>query len=116
MKSSSVEINMHGHGRGEVFVDGVKVPRVKSFTVAGAVDTANSITLTLVPDSIKFAGPAVIEMTQLDSIAREFQRAGDALDDLRRVCELYGMPGYSFVHRPLAGFVYEWRLDANAGP
>lgn len=48
----SVRIEITQPGRGQVWVDGVKVPRVRSVRASAAIDEPNLVTIELVPDHI----------------------------------------------------------------
>ena len=56
-----VRISMTGHGRGEVFIDGEKVDRVRSIRFdADAHDMANELTLTILPETVEIDGPSSV--------------------------------------------------------
>ena len=60
MSERRVEINMTGHGLGEVSIDGVKFPRVKSVEFRAALDCANEVKLTFIADTITMTGDAEV--------------------------------------------------------
>jgi hypothetical protein len=43
---------MHGHGKGQVFIDGVEQKRILSFKVECGVGEANRLTMTTLVDEI----------------------------------------------------------------
>ena len=71
MSEANVTIKMIGHGRGEVFINGEKVPSVKSFTVAAGVGAENEVRLTLTPTVIDIEG--VFDVSTIKSDVREFK-------------------------------------------
>lgn len=61
--SAEVKIIMTDHGRGEVFIDGVKVPAVRGFFFSASADplSLNRLTLDLVVERISIEGVAEIQ-------------------------------------------------------
>ena len=55
---SKVRVVMTGHGRGDVFVDGVKVPFVRSVEVLIERGDVNRLILTLFPEQVEIEGNA----------------------------------------------------------
>lgn len=60
---ADVEIIMTDHGRGEVFIDGVKVPAVRRlfFSASAEPRQLNVLTLDLVVDRISIEGVAEVK-------------------------------------------------------
>lgn len=52
---------MEGHGRGQVYIDGVRQERLIGFKVEAGVGQVNKLTLILMPDVIEFDGEAEVE-------------------------------------------------------
>lgn len=71
MSEPNVRVQMTGHGRGEVFIDGQKVPGVKAVEVMAAVDQLNEVRLTLMPHTIEVEG--VFDVSTIDSGTREYK-------------------------------------------
>ena len=67
---AKVRVVLTGHGRGEVFVDGQKVERVKSVALTAAACKENRVTLTLIPDTVEIEGEC--EVTSMDDEVRRF--------------------------------------------
>lgn len=81
---SKVRIVMTGHGRGEVFVDGAKIPAVVAVSAsvrAGPHDQEelNTVRIELQPESIEIEGE--FEVTTIESASREFRRGTPANAD-----------------------------------
>lgn len=57
---ADVKIVMSGHGRGKVFIDGVKVPNVEAiaFDSSAVSKYPNRLTLILLPETVSIEGPA----------------------------------------------------------
>lgn len=49
---STVRVVMHGHGKGQVFIDGVEQKRVLAFKVECGVGEVNRLTMTTLVDEI----------------------------------------------------------------
>jgi hypothetical protein len=64
-----VRIVMTGHGKGEVFLNGVKVPKVKKVVFSGEVDCANEVTLTVHADRVEVDGDCAV--TERSARARQ---------------------------------------------
>lgn len=74
MSESNVSIKMTDHGRGEVYLNGEKVPGVKAVSISVGVGEVNELTLTIMPTKIDVEG--VLEVTTIECDARSFE-AGD---------------------------------------
>ena len=69
---SNVKIVMADHGRGEVFIDGVKLDGVRAVSMSAEVDCANSVTLTMIPAEVEIEG--VFDITTIGHESREFAK------------------------------------------
>lgn len=58
---SKVRIVVTGHGRGEVYVDDVRVEKLTGFKVECGVGEINRLHLSMIVDEIEFEGEAVVE-------------------------------------------------------
>lgn len=67
-----VKIVMTGHGKGEVFVNGEKVPMVSSVEISAVAGACNQVRIELVPDQIEVSG--VFDVTTIESEAAELKR------------------------------------------
>lgn len=70
--AKQVRIEMAGHGRGEVFIDGHKVSGVTSIKFEAAINSNNTVTMTLSADSVVVDG--IAEVTNIESTEREFKK------------------------------------------
>lgn len=70
----NVKIVMEGHGRGKVFIDGEPLSGVRSIKLSAEVDTANVVTLELMPKKIEVEGE--FDVTTIESVAREIVKGG----------------------------------------
>ncbi len=59
---------MSGHGRGEAFIDGVKVPGVFEVSVSVGVDKTNQVTLKVHAENIEVSGE--FDVTTIDSVEK----------------------------------------------
>jgi hypothetical protein len=57
MPDSIVKIVMTGHGRGEIFIDGIKVPNTLGFAIESMAGETNKLSLQLLPARIEVEGP-----------------------------------------------------------
>lgn len=64
-----VEINLTGHGRGEVLIDGQKLDYVQGVSLSTKVNGINEVTITLLPAEIR-AKLRVAEIQFKDSGAK----------------------------------------------
>lgn len=60
MTKHDVEIELTGHGRGEVLLDGKPVPLVTRVEIVSAVGEANIVAITLIAEKVRFTGPAAV--------------------------------------------------------
>lgn len=62
LKCNLVSVRLTDHGKGEVFVDGVKLERVKSISITASAgrDEPNRVTIELISESVEFDGRAVV--------------------------------------------------------
>lgn len=67
---SNVKVVMSGHGRGELHIDGVKVPGLVKASVHLKAGKPNRVCLELFADEVEFEGEC--EVTCLASNEREF--------------------------------------------
>jgi len=70
--SQNIRLVMSDHGRGELFVDGVKIDCVTGVTVSTAVDSANRVTIQMHAREIEVEG--VFDVSTIGSETREFAR------------------------------------------
>ncbi len=70
MNETNVSIKMTKHGRGEVFLNGEKVPGVKAVTMSAGVDEVNEVRLTIMPSSIDIEG--LFDVSTIESDVREY--------------------------------------------
>lgn len=70
---SNIRIVMTGHGRGEVFVDGVKINKVTAveFRASAGEGELNTLSLSFAPTHVKVEGEA--DVTNIGSTEREFE-------------------------------------------
>lgn len=66
-----VKIELEGHGRGQVYIDGEKIDGVRAVKAEACVDEANTVTLELIPTRVEVSGP--FDVTDLRSEAREWR-------------------------------------------
>jgi len=71
MAEQKVHVKLTGHGRGQVWVDGVEV-KVRAVTLSAAVDTVNICTIELIADSADAEG--LFEVTTVGSSTREYAK------------------------------------------
>lgn len=57
---NEVHIEMTGHGRGRVLVNGSDIPNVRAVRFDAEVDGPNCVRLDLVADRVKVTGPAAV--------------------------------------------------------
>lgn len=69
----NIKLVMTDHGRGELFVDGVKVEGVTAVSISTGVDQANLVTIDMHPAAVEVEG--VFDVSTIGSKAREFARA-----------------------------------------
>lgn len=58
---ANFRVVMTGHGRGEVFVNGVQMPGVTAVTLRVGHDQLNVVTLEMCIPAIEFDGPVSLE-------------------------------------------------------
>jgi len=79
MPESYVKVVFTGHGRGEVFVDGIKLKHVKGVNLRANVDHANVVDIELIPASVEIEGifetNYIHDTTTIESDSRQFARA-----------------------------------------
>ena len=64
---------MTGHGRGDVWLDGVKVEAVRRVEFRAAVGMeANEVVLTLIPERVSVEGPAHVAVERAPTLAEQF--------------------------------------------
>lgn len=68
---SNIRIVMHRHGRGEIFVDDVKVPGVFEIGMTAGVDQTNNVTIKVRAEKVDVSG--VFDVTTIESVCREFR-------------------------------------------
>lgn len=69
-ETPSIRIVMSAHGRGEVYVDGVKIDRVRGFSFIAAVGECNRMLLDIVAARVEIEGPA--DVTDIGDEARRY--------------------------------------------
>lgn len=69
MSEANVTIKMAGHGCGEIFLNGVKVPNVTDFAILAGVGCPNQLKLVLTPKTIEVDG--VFDVTSIEGQMRE---------------------------------------------
>lgn len=57
---TDVRIILTGHGRGEVFIDGQKMPGVTAIEFSASTSGKNTLVLTIVPERVEVEGPAEV--------------------------------------------------------
>ena len=63
---ANVKIVMTDHGRGSVFVDGVKINPVRAVEFRAEADgSCNRVTLTLIPEQVEIEGPADVTIPEM---------------------------------------------------
>lgn len=68
-----VQIELTGHGRGRVCIDGKQVPMVTAVQVSAGVGEANLITMVTIADQVKFSGPAKVRWVSRESPPTYFE-------------------------------------------
>lgn len=58
---ADVKIVMTAHGRGEVFIDGARVPGVCAVSFSAGVGSRNEVRITVLASSASIEGPAYVE-------------------------------------------------------
>lgn len=69
----TAKIVMSSHGRGEVFIDGQKISKLKGFKFEADGAAKNILTLIFLPEKVEIDADE-IDVTNLDSTEREFQK------------------------------------------
>lgn len=57
---ADIRIVMTGHGRGEVFVGGVKVEKVRKIEFSSEPACTNEVRVTIIPETVEIEGPAEV--------------------------------------------------------
>ncbi len=70
-KECVVRIVMTGHGRGEVFIDGQKIERVRGFSFMCDTYDRNRLLIDIVADRVEIDG--VADVTNIESTTRVFE-------------------------------------------
>lgn len=65
--TSSVRIKMTEHGRGEVFINGERVPHVVSVKFEAGVDEVNSVSILLNPRKVELESEITVVAENLDN-------------------------------------------------
>jgi hypothetical protein len=68
VNSDLVEIEMTAHGRGEVRINGQKVPCVSAVCFEASVNCESKVTIVLSAPRVKIKGPAEIVTTEADPL------------------------------------------------
>lgn len=55
-----VRINLTGHGRGEVYVDGMRIPKVLRVEVSAEAGENNRVTFTMAAEKVEVTGVAEV--------------------------------------------------------
>lgn len=68
-----VHIELTGHGRGKVIMDGTTVPMVTAIDVSAGVGKVNLVTITTIADQVKLSGPAKVRLVSQASPPSYFE-------------------------------------------
>lgn len=69
---AEVRVVLTGHARGEVLINGEKIPGVRKLAISAALDQTNTVNLEITAKSVEFVG--VADVTTIESTERECVR------------------------------------------